>query len=275
MTSLVEIHDATAVIDGRVIWSGVNLEVEGGEFVAVLGPNGVGKSTLLRAILGAQPLATGQVRINGQAAGKGNRAIGYVPQRRGFDSTIPIRGIDVVRLGLDGDRWGLTVPGRRSRAAAGRVDELIGLVGASHYARRPIGQLSGGEQQRLLVAQALARRPDLLILDEPLDSLDLANQAGVAGLITDIARSQHVAVMMVTHDVNPILTYVDRVVYLGRSGAVSGTPEQVITTATLSHLYGVSIEVLTASDGRLVVVGQPDAGQTHAGSTSYVRAGRA
>lgn len=266
MTALVEVRDASAVVGGRVIWSGVSLDVDAGQFVAVLGPNGVGKSTLLKAILGVQPLASGSVRVNGKPAGRGNRDIGYVPQRRGFDATAPIRGFDVVRLGLDGDRWGLTLPGRRSRAAMQRVGALIDLVGASAYADRPIGQLSGGEQQRLLVAQALARRPDLLILDEPLDSLDLANQAGMAALITRIARSENVAVVMVTHDVNPILTYIDRVVYLGHGGAVCGAPDEVITSATLSHLYDVPIEVLTASDGRLVVVGQPDAGHTHAGS---------
>jgi ABC-type sulfate/molybdate transport systems ATPase subunit len=146
--------------------------------------------------------------------------------------------VDVVRLGLDGDRWGLPVPGRRYRAAAERVAELVDLVGARAYAHRPIGQLSGGEQQRLLVAQALARRPRLLMLDEPLDSLDLPNQAAVAALISRIARAENVAVIIVAHDVNPILPYLDRVIYLGSGGAVSGTPAEVITKSTLTALYG-------------------------------------
>jgi zinc/manganese transport system ATP-binding protein len=173
--------------------------------------------------------------------------------------------VDVVRLGLDGDRYGIPLPNARSRRDRARVDELVDLVGAHEYAHRPIGQCSGGEQQRLLIAQALARRPPLLLLDEPLDSLDLPNQAGVAGLVSDICRREEVTVLIVAHDVNPILTYLDRVVYVGRGGAVSGTPELVLTTETLTRLYQAPIEVLHASDGRLVVVGQPDAASYHPG----------
>jgi zinc/manganese transport system ATP-binding protein len=261
--ALVEVHQATAVLGGRTIWSGVDATISAGEFVAILGPNGVGKSTLLKAILGLVPLAGGDVRLLGRRPGQANHEIGYLPQRRSFDATLRVRGVDVVRLGLDGDRWGLPVPGRRSRAAAARVAELVDLVGAGAYAHRPIGQLSGGEQQRLLIAQALARRPRLLMLDEPLDSLDLPNQAAVAALISTIARAENVAVIIVAHDVNPILPYLDRVIYLGSGGAVSGTPAQVITSPTLSALYGMPIEVLSTSDGRLVVVGQPESPSLH------------
>jgi zinc/manganese transport system ATP-binding protein len=262
--ALVEVDDATAVLAGRTIWSHVSATVRAGEFVAILGPNGVGKSTLLKAILGLTPLAAGTAMVFGRPPGRANHEIGYLPQRRSFDASLRVRGLDVVRLGLDGDRWGLPVPGRRSRAATTRVRELVELVGAAHYAHRPIGQLSGGEQQRLLIAQALARGPRLLMLDEPLDSLDLPNQAAVAALIGRIARAENVAVMIVAHDVNPILSYLDRVIYLGRGGAVSGTPAQVITSATLTDLYGTPIEVLSTSDGRLVVVGQPEAPAVHA-----------
>jgi zinc/manganese transport system ATP-binding protein len=261
--ALVEVHDATAVLGGRTIWAHVNATVAAGEFVAILGPNGVGKSTLLKAILGLIPLAAGTVRLLGRAPGQANHEIGYLPQRRTFDASLRVRGLDVVRLGLDGDRWGIPMPGSRSRAATTRVRELVDLVGAAGYAHRPIGQLSGGEQQRLLIAQALARAPKLLMLDEPLDSLDLPNQAAVAALISRIARAENVAVMIVAHDVNPILTYLDRVIYLGRGGAVSGTPGQVITSTTLTQLYGTPIEVLSTSDGRLVVVGQPEAPALH------------
>ena len=261
--ALVEVRQATAVLAGRTVWSQIDATVAAGEFVAVLGPNGVGKSTLLKAILGLLPLAQGSIRLLGRPPGQANHEVGYLPQRRSFDSSLRIRGEDVVRLGLDGDRWGLPLPGRRARVAAHRVRELVDLVGATGYADRPIGQLSGGEQQRLLIAQALARDPKLLLLDEPLDSLDLPNQAAVAALISRIARSQNVAVMIVAHDVNPILTYLDRVIYLGRGGAVAGTPDQVITSATLTGLYGTPIEVLSTSDGRLVVVGQPEAPARH------------
>jgi len=153
---------------------------------------------------------------------------------------------------------------RRSRAAARRVGEVIELVGAVGYAHRPVGECSGGEQQRLLLAQALIRRPDLLLLDEPLDSLDLPSQAAAAALISRICRGQGVAVVMVAHDVNPILTHLDRVVYMAAGGAAAGSPAEVITSATLTRLYQTPVEVLTASDGRLVVVGQPEPPAVHA-----------
>jgi zinc/manganese transport system ATP-binding protein len=261
--ALVEVDRATAVLGGRTIWSHVDATVAAGEFVAVLGPNGVGKSTLLKAILGLLPLAEGSIRLLGRPPGQANHQVGYLPQRRSFDTSLRVRGLDVVRLGLDGDRWGLPLPGRRAQAAKARVRELVDLVGATGYAHRPIGQLSGGEQQRLLIAQALARAPKLLLLDEPLDSLDLPNQAAVAALVSRIARAENVAVMIVAHDVNPILTYLDRVIYLGHGGAVAGTPDQVITSQTLTGLYGTPIEVLSTSDGRLVVVGQPEAPARH------------
>jgi zinc/manganese transport system ATP-binding protein len=143
------------------------------------------------------------------------------------------------------------------------VSELIEMVGATAYAHRPIGELSGGEQQRLLIAQALATRPKLLLLDEPLDSLDLTTQASVAALISEICRREQVTVMIVAHDVNPILSYLDRVIYLAGGSAVEGSPAQVITTETLTRLYQTPVEVLTTSSGRLVVVGQPDASAVH------------
>jgi zinc/manganese transport system ATP-binding protein len=262
----VEVTGAAIRLGGRSIWSDVHVQVAAGEFVAILGPNGVGKSTLIKAILGLVPLAAGDIRVLGGPPSTARHQIGYLPQRRSFDPGLRIRGIDVVRLGLDGARWGLPVPGRSRRSGrrdTRRVAEVIDLVGAGKYARRPIGQCSGGEQQRLLIAQALIRHPRLLLLDEPLDSLDLPNQAAVASLISTISRSENVTVVMVAHDVNPILSYLDRVVYLGAGGAVSGPVEQVITGPTLTRLYGTPIEVLRASDGRLVVIGQPEAPAVH------------
>jgi zinc/manganese transport system ATP-binding protein len=205
--------------------------------------------------------------VLGRPPGAANADIGYLPQRRSFDDTLRLRGRDIVRLGLDGDRWGLPLPRLLAPAAAARararVTEALALVGAGDYADRAIGECSGGEQQRLLIAQALVRRPRLLLLDEPLDSLDLPNQIAVAGLVSEVCRSHGVAALLVAHDVNPLLAYLDRVVYLAAGRAVQGTVEEVITSPTLTRLHGVPVEVLRSSDGRLVVVGTPEPPSLH------------
>jgi zinc/manganese transport system ATP-binding protein len=263
---VIRLEGASVARGARRVWSGVDLRVRAGEFVAVLGPNGAGKSTLLDVVLGLLPLAAGRAEVFGERPGTERQRIGYLPQRRSFDAGARIRGTEVVRLGLDGARWGFPLPralSRSGRRAAAKVEQMIELVGAGAYASRPIGSLSGGEQQRLLIAQALVREPQLLLLDEPLDSLDLSNQAAVAGLVQRICESEGVTVLLVAHDVNPILGYLDRLVYFAEGGGVEGAPREVIDSATLSRLYGVPIEVLEASDGRLVVVGTPEAPAHH------------
>ncbi len=255
--------DLEVNLGGRTIWSGVGFAIAPASFTVVLGPNGVGKSTLLKAILGLQPLSRGSLEVLGGPPGAARSRVGFVPQRGAFDDSVRIRGMDIVRLGLDGTRWGVPIPGRARREERARIDEVVRLVEADHYATRPIGRLSGGEQQRLIIAQALAREPALLLLDEPLDSLDLSAQASVAALLQRICRERGVAVVMVAHDVNPILPYLDEVIYLAAGTAVSGSPDAVITSETLSALYGTDVEVLHAADGRLVVVGQPEAPALH------------
>jgi zinc/manganese transport system ATP-binding protein len=264
----VAIRDASIAIRGRPILSDISLRIPQGEFVAVLGPNGAGKSTLMKAILGLVPLSGGAIDVLGRSPQQARAQIGYLPQRQSFDASTRVRGIDLVTLGLDGARWGVPLPltanaRRRRREERARVAEVIELVGAAAYAHRAVGELSGGEQQRLLIATALVRRPRLLILDEPLDSLDLPNQASVAGLIRRIATAENVAVLLVAHDVNPLAAYLDRVVYLAGGRALCGDVGEVITAPTLTELYGTPIEVLRTSDGRLVVVGQPEAPHHH------------
>jgi len=261
LSPVIQVEDAAIALGGRTIWQEVRLSVQAGEFLAILGPNGAGKSTLLKAILGLIPLSHGTISVLGHPARRGNAAIGYVPQRRHFEADVRVRGRSMVRLGLDGMNWGLPLPflqRGKERDAAQRVQEAIDLVGAASYADRPIGELSGGEQQRLLIAQALVRRPRILALDEPLDSLDLRNQQGVAAVIRQISQETGAAVLLVAHDVNPILSAVDRVVYIAHGQVEVGAPEEVITTETLSRLYTTPIEVLRAGDGRIVVVGQPE-----------------
>lgn len=261
----VRLRGASARVGDRTLWHGVDVDVPGGQFVAILGPNGVGKSTLLKVLLGLHPLAAGEATVLDDAPGGANREIGYLPQRRNFDASARVRGVDVVRLGLDGDRWGFSWPwSAAARQARQRVAHVVDMVGASLYAHRPVGQISGGEQQRLLIGQALVRQPRMLMLDEPLDSLDLPNQSAIASLIREICVTEGVTVLMVAHDVNPILPYLDQVMYLAGGGAVCGSPSEVITSANLSKLYQVPVEVVRTTDGRLVVIGQPEAPAHHA-----------
>jgi zinc/manganese transport system ATP-binding protein len=267
-TPVVAAQGASVALDGRQVLKDVDFSVRPGEFVAVLGPNGAGKSTLMKAIVGLLSTSSGSLSVFGEAPGNGRARIGYIPQRRGFEGSVRVRGVDLVRLGLDGARWGVPValsPAARRRRAIERrrVDEVVELVGATAFAHRPIGELSGGEQQRLLIAQALVGDVRLLILDEPLDSLDLPNQGAIAALISRICKQQGVSVLLVAHDVNPLLGYIDHVVYVVGGRAVAGSVEEVITPSQLSDLYGSPIEVLRTNDGRVVVVGQPEAPHHH------------
>ena len=257
-------------VGGRFIWRGVDLEVASGEFVAILGPNGAGKSTLLKALLGVLPLAEGTISVFGKKVRRGNDAVGYLPQRRTFDADLRVRGADLVRLGLDGSNWGFPIPlmarlaAGKARANARRVDEVIELVGATGFAGRPIGDMSGGEQQRILIAQALVAGARMLALDEPLDSLDISNQQAISGLVQRLCQENGVTVLLVAHDINPILPFVDRVVYVAQGSVVAGTPDDVIRTETLTRLYGTPVEVLRTTDGRIVVVGQNEPVSYHA-----------
>jgi zinc/manganese transport system ATP-binding protein len=236
------------------LWSGLDLEVRPGEFVAVLGANGAGKTSLLRAILGLQPLAAGSVRVAGRPARRGSRHIGYVQQQRRQDPHTPLRARDVVRQGIDGHRWGIALPGR---IPWDRVDDALAQVGASEYADMPVGLLSGGEQQRVRIAQALVADPALLLCDEPLLSLDPGSQRTITGLVDRRRREHDTAVVFVTHEINPVLPYVDRVLYLARGGFRVGTVDEVLDSGVLSDLFGAPIEVIR-SGGRILVAGVPD-----------------
>src|SRR5664279_1475512 len=207
---VLELQDASLEYGGRVPWSGVNLDVRPGEFLAVLGANGSGKTSLLQAILGLRSLTGGRVLVGGAPARRGSRLIGYVPQQRRLDPLTPLRARDLVGQGIDGHRWGIGGPSRIRRQ---QLERALASVGASAYADRPIGMLSGGEQQRIRIAQALATDPRLLLCDEPLLSLDLQHQQVVTELVDQRRRSNDTAVVFVTHEINPILPYVDRVLY--------------------------------------------------------------
>jgi zinc/manganese transport system ATP-binding protein len=244
----------------RTLWSGLDLEIGAGEFVAVLGPNGSGKTTLLQVLLGLLPLSAGSVRIHGAPPARGSSAVGYVPQQRSLDPLTPLRGRDLVGLGLDGHRWGPGLSGRARRRA--QVHAALEQVDALDYADAPVGSLSGGEQQRLRVAQALVGDPRLLLADEPLLSLDLAHQRSVVEMIDRRRRDHGTAVVFVTHEINPVLPVTDRVLYLVDGRFRIGTPDEVMTSPNLSELYGTQVDVVRVRD-RILVVGAEDAGARH------------
>lgn len=252
---IVRARDLAAGYADQPVWSGASFDIQPGEFVAVLGPNGAGKSTLLKLLIGLIRPAQGSLEVLGESPRRGNPAIGYVPQARSLDPEIAFRGLDLVRLGVDGHRWGFALPLRSGVGSGARVRQAVEAVEASAFAGRKLGQMSGGERQRLLLAQALVGEPSLLLLDEPLANLDVRNQANMAELISSLARARHLAVVIVAHDLNPLRRVIDRVCYLAGGGLAIGRPDEVVTSEVLSRLYGALVEVLVDSRGRRFVVG--------------------
>ncbi|MPY79478.1 MAG: ATP-binding cassette domain-containing protein [Actinophytocola sp.] len=253
----IQLRDASLTFGSRTLWSGLNLDVARGEFLAVLGPNGSGKSTLFSVLLGQQRLSSGTARVavreaRGVRGGLAPRELGYVPQQGAVEFPHALRGVDLVSLGLDGHRWGMGLRGTAERRR--RVADAIDAVGAGPFARRPLSLLSGGEQQRLRVAQALVGEPDVLLCDEPLLSLDHANQQAVSELIERRRREAGTAVLFVTHEINPILSYVNKMLYLVDGRFSIGSTDEVMTSATLSTLYRTNVDVVRIG-GQIHVTG--------------------
>lgn len=246
----------------RTVLSNICLEIEAGQFVGVLGPNGAGKSTLMHAILGLVRLESGEIKVLGRAATRGNAAIGYVPQVRSATTQLRLRGWDLVASVSNGHRWGMPI---LDKAARRDVQRVLEIVDANDLAQRPVCELSGGQRQRLLIAQALLGKPQLLLLDEPLISLDPHHQRTVVELVKRIQREAGITVLFSAHDLNPLLGAVDKVLYLGRGRAAIGTVDEVITGPVLSRLYGSPIEVLRTRDRVFVLSGQSEVDRdTHA-----------
>ncbi|ROP65233.1 zinc/manganese transport system ATP-binding protein [Curtobacterium sp. PhB130] len=253
---MLALRDAGLSYGERKLWDGLDLDVRPGEFLAVLGPNGAGKTSLLKTVLGQQRLTSGTMSFLGQPIRRGHRKIGYIPQQRLMESGTPLRARDMIAQGVTGSRWGIR-PERKAERE--RIDRIIDEVGATAFANAPVAELSGGEQQRTRVGQAIAADPSLLLCDEPLISLDLRHQRGVTELIDRQRRQQNAAVLFVTHDVNPILDVVDRVLYIAGGRFRIGSPDEVLRADVLSDLYGTPVDVVRTM-GRIVIVG---ANETH------------
>jgi zinc/manganese transport system ATP-binding protein len=267
-TQVLAIEDLSVSLGGRQVLDSVSFAVEAGEFCGLIGSNGAGKTTLLRAILGMISPSAGQISVAGGARSRRNPQIGYVPQKIVLEADMPLRARDLVGLGLDGHRFGISKPAAKRRLA---VDEMLEAVGATRFAGARIGNLSGGEQQRIMIAQALICRPKLLLLDEPLANLDIRSAAEVVELLAQIAAGQHVAILLSAHDMNPLLPVMDRVVYLAQGRAASGTTAEVVQTDTLSRLYGHHVEVIHVAGRVLVVSGAEHQTHHHADSDPFSR----
>lgn len=253
---MLSIERLSVSFPGRTILRDVGFELGRGEFCGLIGSNGSGKTALLRTILGFQKAEAGTIRINGLEGRAALAGVGYVPQKIFLDPDMPLRARDLVALGFDGHRLGLPLP---SRERALRVEEMLSAVGAGGFADQRVGRLSGGQQQRVLIAHALIRRPQLLLLDEPLANLDIRSIAEIVALLGRLAAEQQVSVLLATHDMNPLLGVMDRIVYLANGRAASGRTDEVVRTEVLSRLYGYHIDVLRVH-GRVVVVaaGSPE-----------------
>ena len=269
-------------LGGREVLHDVRFSIKPGEFVGLIGSNGAGKTTLLRVILGLLPATAGKVMVNGRqrgerragkdsrqrgerragkdrrqrgerGAGKGGGGVGYVPQKIQLDPDMPLRARDLVGLGLDGQRLGIPFP---SRARRKLVDEMLRAVDAEHIGNARVGNLSGGEQQRILIAPSLISRPSLLLLDEPLANLDIASEQEVVALLGRIAKEQGIAVLISAHEMNPLLPVMDRIVYMAHGRAASGPTDEVVTGERLSQLYGHHVDVIHVHGRVLVVAGR-------------------
>ena len=248
--SIVTLENVTLRVGRRKVLSDVSFGIESGEFIGVLGPNGAGKTTLMRAILGLLPADAGTVKVFGRTPHSGNPAIGYLPQLRTVLPDLHVRGRDFIASSLNGERWGLPSVSQHER---GMIEKTLDAVGARDLAARPLSAMSGGERQRLLLAQALIGAPKLLLLDEPLISLDARHQEVAIDVVRKVCRERKITVLFSAHELNQLLGTLDRVLYLGNGRAVLGTVDEVVTTPVLSRLYGTDIQVLRA-DGHIFVM---------------------
>jgi zinc/manganese transport system ATP-binding protein len=243
---------------GHPVWSEASFRIQRGEFVAVIGPNGAGKTTLFRLLLGMVRPVRGDLEVFGAPPQRGNQRIGYVPQTHVVDRETNVEARQLVRLGYSGNRWIPNLTPAMFEAERDATDEALRSVGATEISKKSLGALSGGELQRIFLAEALAPRPEMLLLDEPLANLDLRRARELVELVHTLVRTRDVTTLLVAHDINPLIRCLDKVVYIANGRVATGLPSEVLTTQSLTELYGVPVEVLRDSRGNLVIVGGED-----------------
>jgi zinc/manganese transport system ATP-binding protein len=254
-SKIITAENLVAGYQDKTVWEGANFDIDSGEFVAVIGPNGAGKTTLFRLLLGLQQPISGTIKIFNAEPKRGNPKIGYVPQRHTIDNETNIESLELVRLGFSGKHWGFSLFSKNDRKAA---FDAMESVGASELAHHPLSALSGGELQRIFLAEALVSNPDLLLLDEPLSNLDMRREKELLQLVDNVVRSRGVTALLIAHNINPLLPFLDKVVYIANGKVATGKPKEVLTSESLTVLYGVPIEVLNDSKGNIAIIGIED-----------------
>jgi zinc/manganese transport system ATP-binding protein len=252
LPSIIAAENLTVGYQDTIVWQDANFAIDHGEFVAIIGPNGSGKTTLFRLLLGLQQPIRGNIKVFNARPKRGNQHIGYVPQRHLIDADMTLESLELVRLGFSGNRWGLNPFSRNDRTAA---FDALKAVGAEELAHRSLGGLSGGEIQRVFLAEALVSDPHLLLLDEPLSNLDIKREQELVQVIHNVVRSCDVTALLIAHNINPLLPVLDKVIYIANGKVAIGKPNEVLTSEALSALYGIPVEVLRGSQGQVAVIG--------------------
>ena len=245
--AVIKIENAVVSYREDVALRGVSIEIYPGEFVGVIGPNGAGKTTLLTIVNGLGKLVSGSVRVLGSPVSSGNghalrKKVGYVAQLENIDPRMPMHVREVAMIGRYGVLGLFKRPGRDDWEI---VDEMLDLVGMSHLADRPIGHLSGGEQQRVAIARCLAQEPEIFLLDEPTASLDWKAQIEILDLVKQIHDARKLTTLFVTHDLDAMPHTCDRMVLM-KDGLIvgDGSPEEMISAEKISELFGITVSVI-------------------------------
>lgn len=238
--NVIECQNLDIRLGAHLILSGLNFQIKENQFIGIFGPNGSGKTTFMKALLGIIPYANGQVVVLGKTPQKARKQIGYIPQNRDME-LFRLKGRDFIATSIHGHKLGLPFLTKKDLY---HIDSVLDLVHARDLAFIPLCEMSGGQRQRLLLAQALLGNPQLIIMDEPFSNLDPKWVKIILSLIKDLQEQRKLTVLLSTHDLNPLIKVMDKVICIGNHQAILGEVDQVITSDILTGLYGFPIDVI-------------------------------